>query len=86
MLYEVITNKYPSWKWRNYLKRKGGRGALGLQELKNKIIDKYTSAELVELIDLPIETLLELLWDAVEDGEFIDTMMEDMGEYIDDEE
>jgi hypothetical protein len=53
------------------------------ETLRQKIIDRYTSAELIELMDIPIEDLLERLWDDIVDPSYIHIILEDLGENID---
>lgn len=37
------------------------------EELKRRVADKYTAMELVELLDIPVEEILELYWDRIPD-------------------
>jgi hypothetical protein len=40
-----------------------------IQEYEQSIIDLFTPAELVEFLDIPIETLVDMLWDShIEDN------------------
>lgn len=45
-------------------------------ELFNRLADRYTPAELVDDLDIPIEALVELLWDKIIESE---TIMEEVG-------
>lgn len=51
--------------------------------LREKILDKYTSTDLVELIDIPIEDLVDLLWDVLTE-DYFHIILEDLGETIED--
>ena len=33
------------------------------EEFKNRLSDRFTGPELVELLDVPVEELVELLWE-----------------------
>lgn len=46
------------------------------EEFKKRIIDYFTSPELVELLDVPVEELVELLSEEIEDK------IEEINEYI----
>jgi ribosome assembly protein YihI (activator of Der GTPase) len=52
-------------------------------ELRDLIVDKYTSAELVELLDMSIETLLDFIFEECYNS---DILFDDLGVNCDDDE
>lgn len=38
-----------------------------IQEIKDRIAERYTSAEFAEYVDIKIEDLIELFWDDIPD-------------------
>lgn len=49
------------------------------EELKNKIIDNYSSEDLMALLDISTEELLDYIWPIIE--EKIEIIMEDLDIY-----
>ncbi len=41
------------------------------QEMKDRIADRYTTAELVEIIDVPVQDIIEEYWDRILENEVI---------------
>lgn len=46
------------------------------EEYKKRLADYFTGAELVDLLDIPVEELIELL------SEYIDEKVEDINEFM----
>lgn len=36
-----------------------------INEIKKRLADRFTAMELVELMDLPVETIIEEFWDLI---------------------
>lgn len=39
-----------------------------LEEYKARLADRYTSAELSDLLDIPVEDIIEMYWDRILDA------------------
>lgn len=41
------------------------------QETKDRLADKYTAAELVDLLDIPVQDIIEEYWEKILENEWI---------------
>lgn len=47
-----------------------------VQEIKDRLADRYTAAEIADLLDLPVEELIEAFWERIVGSA---TLMEEVG-------
>lgn len=48
-----------------------------IAEFEKRVIDRFTPAEFVEFLDIPIEELVDILWDSHVEGN--QSLMEEVG-------
>jgi hypothetical protein len=54
-----------------------------VQEIKDRLADRYTAAEIADLLDLPVEELIEEFWDRITRSK---VLMEEVGASEEDED
>lgn len=54
-----------------------------IQEIKDRLADRYTAAEIADILDIPVEDLIETFWDQIVKSRLL---MEEVGVTEDDED